>query len=346
MTEVRTVHHKPQWVGKLYGVELEIEAAGLYDPVEIFCDEDDCYHTEDPDVPRGWLREQEDSIEGVELISNRPYSFVDSANNIVRVFLDIERQGYSPIRTPRGSTHVHANVADLTWAQMRHFVTACAWAEPALVELAGKGRKGNLFAQSYETTPIGWNPVIDWVRQESINQTWDTHYMGISFYPMSYLGSVEFRMGPSARNSDEAIDWLSKIDLVVDAGRDLPINASEEPSFMHLLTSQLDPKTRERVIAKGRRHAEEVWEAMLEQYIPPPQPRQRIKSAMDMLGEAALSHYTTEPTPTGSGWILPPPVTHPTHIYDISIDMPTSYQMSTMTEAEFMEIFKSVATPV
>lgn len=149
------IQASPQFYGKVYGIELEIEAAGLYEVDEHYDEETDEYTAIDPIVPQGWLREQEDSIVGVELISDRPYTFEESVINIQRVFMDITRQGYMPLRTPRGSTHVHANVADLTWDQMRHFVAACAWAEPALIELAGKGRKGNLFAQSYGNYPSG-----------------------------------------------------------------------------------------------------------------------------------------------------------------------------------------------
>ena len=278
MTETTslTIHAKPQYIGKLYGVELEIEAGGLYEIEENFNENTDEYEQIEPDIPRGWLREQEDSIEGVELISREPYSFETQVENIYRVFADIERQGFTPIRTPRGSTHVHANVADLTWDQLRYFIMACAWAEPALIELAGKGRKGNLFAQSYETTPLGWKPVIDWVRRGKFDQTWDTHYMAISFQPLTYLGSVEFRMGASARNAQEAVDWLSIIDMVVEAGRTLEITPDVEPEFLSALLDLADAKKRERLRSKGRHQAEEIWESMLEPWVEP-EPRLRRK---------------------------------------------------------------------
>lgn len=261
-----TIHSTPQYKGKLYGIELEIEAEGLYSVEEHFDEEHEEYIQTEPNVPEGWLREQEDSIEGCELISQQPYDYETSVTNIKRVFADISRMGFVPVRTPRGSTHIHANVADLTWRQMKHFVTACAWAEPALIELAGKGRKGNLFAQSYETTPMGWATIIQWVRRQEIAQNVDTHYMAISFHPMGYLGSVEFRMGPSSRSEEDAIRWLQCIDAVVEAGRYEEINPYDVPFFLIDLTSKMDQKKRERVIKKGQRFATEVWEGMSEPF--------------------------------------------------------------------------------
>lgn len=272
MTDIPTeerIHLCPAYKGLVFGVELEIEAEGLYYPDEVYDEEDEAYHTIDPVIPKGWSREQEDSIQGVELISAMPVGFEESVENIERLFADIKKQGYMPIRTPRGSTHVHVNVADLTWTQMAHFMVACAWAEPALIELAGKGRKCNLFAQSYDTTPLGWNPAIQWIRKRRVYQNVDTHYMATSFYPMAYLGSVEFRMGASARTADEAITWLSYINAVAEDGRTLPITDAECPPFMDFLTGMLDEKVRERVIRKGARNAREVWQALQEPYEPP-----------------------------------------------------------------------------
>ncbi len=305
------IHAQPQWKGKLYGVELEIEADGLYGMEEVFNEDNEHYDNIEPDVPAGWLREQEDSIAGVELISDKPYSFEETVTNIERVFKDIERQGFRPLRTPRGSTHVHANVADLTWQQLKHFITACAWAEPTLIELAGKGRKGNLFAQSYEICPIGWAQAIEWVRRNEIFQNIDTHYMATSFHPIGYLGSVEFRMGPSSRNAEDAIRWLQCIDTVVAAGREEKITSKKEPAFLDFLTSKFDANTQRRLRLKGSIAADEVWWAMSEPYIKPDkQKRGTKKSLAELVDQFPLSQtaeYSTQvvytpPAPVAPLW--------------------------------------------
>ncbi len=303
MTKLETIHAKPQFVGKLYGVELEIEADGLYCVEEIYDEEGENYTTTDPCVPSGWLREQEDSIQGVELISERPFDLETSIDNIERVFADIERQHYIPTRTPRGSTHVHANVADLTWEQMRSFIMACAWAEPALIELAGRGRKGNLFAQSYETTPIGWLPVIDSCRKKFMDQVVDTHYMATSFYPMSYLGSVEFRMGPSSRTAEEAIRWLKCIDCVVAAGRTETIGL-DQPTFLDVLLSKVSEKRRLQLIRKGSQQAAEIFFALAEPYEVPVPRTGRKKSAQLIQDLMNASNYLNQPEPGLNPYIV------------------------------------------
>lgn len=304
----QTIHTNPSYKGKVYGIELEIEAPGLYEQDEVFNSITEEYEMHTPEIPGGWLREQEDSIQGVELISAEPQDFMTSVSMIHSVFHDIQRQGFTPIRTPRGSTHIHANVADLTWDQMRSFVMACAWAEPVLIELAGKGRKGNLFAQSYETTPVGWYNIIEWCRRKSMGQVLDTHYMAISFSPMNYLGSVEFRMGPSARNAEDAIRWLSCIDLVVSHGRTQLVDL-REPEFLQELMSKMDVKKQELLRAKAKKQAEEIFYGINEPYEKPVIKVRGKKNISSMIAEiqaqqAAYSHFLNMNVPL----VAPPPL--------------------------------------
>lgn len=276
---MNTIHKNPGYTGLLFGVELEIEAEGLYQPEERFDDEGDLLCIDEPDIPHGWLREHEESIRGVELISARPFDYATSVDNIYRLFNDIDAQGYTPTRTCRGSTHVHVNAADLTWAQLRSFVMTCAWAEPFLIEHAGAGRRGNLFAQSYETTPLGWRPIITWCRHEAVMHALDTHYMATSFSPLSYLGSVEFRMGPSARTAAEAIAWLDKIYIVASHGRleYVDDNISTVESMLRDLSKGLSPYTVDRLRHKAQRFASEIWQDLNEP-LPPVKPRSRKKT--------------------------------------------------------------------
>ena len=274
---MKKLYTKPLYIGKFYGVELEIEAEGLYQPIEEYNEEEDEHLLTCPPIPQGWLREDEDSILGVELISSQPYSYEEQIENIVRVFTDIEKKGYRPTRTPRGSTHVHANVSDLTWEQLTHFVMACIWAEPLLIEIAGKGRKGNLFAQSYETTPIGWDNIISWCKNQTtrFTRTLDTHYMATSFYPITSMGSVEFRMGPSSRNAKEACNWLEMIDSVVSAGRTLPIDGETIPSFVYFLLEFIPYHKRGRLLEKCQKFAKEVWDLIHEAKVELPKDRNK-----------------------------------------------------------------------
>lgn len=328
-----TIHANPAYQGLLFGVELEIEAEGLYDIEEEFDEDGDPICQRDPTLPSGWLREQEDSIRGVEVISDRPYDFNTTVKNIYRLFEDVDRQGYNPMRTPRGSTHVHVNVCDLTWEQMRSFIMACIWAEPFLVELAGKGRKGNLFAQSYETTPLGWRPIIDWYRNRQIMPCMDIHYMATSFQPMGYLGSVEFRMGPSSRNAKEALSWLQHIADVADVGRNATIT-NEQPRFILNWMDQLPPGVWKRLATKASRYAQEVWECLHEPV--PPQPAlRRAKKSAAITGLAAtintLEAAANSPAPTPS-W----------HQYEVSVSPytePTEEQLN-----QFMEEMTTLAS--
>lgn len=255
----KSIRLYPGYVGKLYGIELEIESAGLYEDAELYDEETQQYYTESVSIPKNWQKEIEESICGAELVSQGAFDYLALCSNIDVLFRDIHSKGYRPIRTPRGSTHVHANVGDLTWQQFRHFIVTCAWVEPALIELAGKGRKGNLFAHSYNTMPIGWHMITSWCQSEQMTVTLDTHYMATNFAPANTLGSVEFRMGPSSRTAEEAITWLTYIDYVVSEARTAPTTCVEPPACLSVLIDNLPRQIRDRVVTRGRANATEIW---------------------------------------------------------------------------------------
>ena len=272
-TDADTARHPTEiyYKGLLFGVELEIESPGLYcmqfngddeEPEEVY-----------PDLPPGWQLMEEHSIDGPELASDRPYSYDTTVANIEGAFRDIARQGGKPIRTCRGSTHVHVNCQDLTWGQMRKTVLACAWAEELLIERAGKGRKGNLFAMSYRTAPLGWADIINSVRERKFRLYRDTHYMAVNFSSLTNLGTIEFRMPPSARNAEDAIEWLTYIKDVAEAGRQEGSwlwNAEfTHPMWLNGLLSDIPELRREGVLKRARAQAEAVTELLERDWQPP-----------------------------------------------------------------------------
>lgn len=263
-----TIYNTPSFLGLVFGVELEIEAEGLYFREEYYDEDNDCYELSEPNIPRGWVQHTEESICGTELVTAFPTTFDKVCDDICNLFDDIERQGFRPLRTPRGSTHVHVNVSDLSWEQLRSFVMATAWAEPALIELAGKGRKGNLFALPYKTAPLGWENIIQSLRFNQFMYNSDTHYMATNFSPVLRQGSVEFRMGPSARNANDAVTWLGYINEVAKAGRQDKITASAPPVFMQELMKGLPS----RVFEAARRQAYAVEAAINRPHVERQQP--------------------------------------------------------------------------
>ena len=283
--------------GLLFGVELEIEAAGLYAH----------YFNEDgdeeifPEAPKGWELMEEHSIEGPELASSGAYDYDTTVENIQRAFKDIRAQGFKPIRTCRGSTHIHINCQDLTWGQLRKTVTACAWAEQLLIERAGKGRKGNLFAMSYNTAPLGWADIIKSVRERNLRLHGDTHYMAINFGALTTHGTIEFRMPPSARNEDDAIDWLRCINYVALAGRadgDWLYSWSEEPYPLWLepLVNAIPEARRDVFVAKARAQAETIAELMDRTTLVVPQPELKLNPCTDEYLDSLMTLMPTHGT--------------------------------------------------
>jgi len=257
-----TVFMPPVFTGKLYGVELELEAPGLYEVEEVWDEagEEPIDHRE-PDLPAGWAHREEDSVNGPEVVFNKPVDFATSVELLKNLFKDVERQGFNPQRTPRGSTHFHVNVSDLTWKQLREFVMVCAWAEPFLCRIAGSGRMGNLFAQSYATSPSGWLGIIRSLQENTFCFWEDTHYSAINFSAVPRLGSVEFRMAPSCRNVNDAVYWLELINSVATCGRgsSVSVTGSNPPDCITRLAAELPDYVAKRVMGVARKQAQEIW---------------------------------------------------------------------------------------
>lgn len=245
--------------GLVFGLELELESSEAYRQEEIWDDEgEEIIDTVGDYPPPGWDLVPEDSIEGVEVIVIRPETFDKTVGKIRELFEDINRHGWSLYRTPRGSTHVHVNVSDLTWEQMESFTLACAWAEPFLIDIAGSGRLGNLFARSYAQAPMGWEYIktaIATKGQHSLDR--DSHYSAISFDPIMSKGSVEFRMGPSMTNADKTIEWLDHIATVALYGRENTVDYAPPP-FVKDLMDLVNPLRRQGLLKQAKLQVAEI----------------------------------------------------------------------------------------
>lgn len=245
--ENKTVWQSPSCSGLKFGVELELEYPGLYEGIEVYGRDEDGYETEEivdierPLLPEGWDTRVEESVQGCEVVFSKPLAIAESVAAINRLFDDIERQGVTLRKTPRGSSHFHINVQDLTWPQMRVFALTCAWLEPYLIYLAGKGRIGNLFAKSYKECPAGWRGVVESIQIGAMRvNNLDSHYMAINFGAMSEHGSVEFRMPPSATSRHDVLGWLSRFYQLGQEGRQSrTVDAQSPPVCLRTLELEI-----------------------------------------------------------------------------------------------------------
>jgi hypothetical protein len=257
----KTIYPNPIITGLKYGIELEIEAPGLYEAREIWDEAgEEIIEMEEPTIPLSWELREEHSIEGPEVVS-MPLTYDEAYEAIGRLFIDVNSKGYHPTRTPRGSTHIHVNCQDLTWDQLESTVFACAWAEPFLIELAGRGRIGNLFAVSYKSAPLAWENIVNSLVVRELRSSIDTHYSAVNFNSLLTMGTIEFRMGPSSRTAEEALYWLGLIRTVAEAGRTLSIE-DKEPAFLDKLTEELSqrvpPYNFDRIYRQAIRQVQEL----------------------------------------------------------------------------------------
>lgn len=299
--------------GLLYGVEFEIEAEDLYVQTDHYDEESEEYVPYDPPcLPWGWRVEPEDSIIGVECVFDGPMTYEAGSDAIRRLFVDIrDVHCVNPVRTPRGSTHVHVNMSDATWAQMESFVYAAAWAEPFLIDIAGKGRRGNLFALSYSQAPVGWNSILDCIHNRKLRFHMDTHYMAINFKSLDKWGTVEFRMGPSMRNANEALEWFDNIHAVASEGKAGNVSPHEPPAFIERFRMMVPPERFSRIYDKAAKQVLDIHEKLCyivkARWEKQKSYRKKIEDEEFLISQLIDSNaLTNEILSTNNDWFSPP----------------------------------------
>jgi hypothetical protein len=167
--------------GCLFGVEVEVEGAGLPRNVPGFSV-----------VREGSLRPVEGE-DGREYVFSRPVGYDQSMGNlqVLKNLLDV-----SPIVqfSNRTSIHVHVNVTDLTVSEWFTFLFLWVVYEDAFINFCGNERKGNLFCLSsrdaeglmFALEEFAFNGVIHNLNDE-------VRYSAVNTAATNKYGSVEFR---------------------------------------------------------------------------------------------------------------------------------------------------------
>lgn len=253
--------------GRVFGVEIEIEGDGLpqreveleFDPEDEYAEP--CENDTTPDM-KMWDIHEEGSIKGAEYVLRRPLPLTESCDAVNWLYAELHDKYNAEIyESPRTSVHVHINASDWPLAKLRKALPLLAAAEPFLVEMSGRHRKGNLFCLSRLEAPFGWSPVIN-LAEGGAYCRGDTHYSGINFSPLWNKGSIEFRMMRGLTNPYDVIKWLMTLDALVNAIDLLPddYDYSVFPDILSFLTATIAPSAVSRLQRAGLRSAREVLE--------------------------------------------------------------------------------------
>lgn len=161
------------------GLELELEGRGDW-----------------PDV-NGWRKEADGSLrDGIEYVFNGPAGGATALRNIKNMARMLNA---NPVNNSfRCSTHIHLDVRDMDWEELRRFVIAYTMMEGVMFQHCSLDRRYSNFC-----TPYFLNTHLPRLFTGNMRDERDTHrlhhigswpkYTALNLKPLTSYGSVEFR---------------------------------------------------------------------------------------------------------------------------------------------------------
>jgi hypothetical protein len=202
------IGHKPL-NGCLFGVEVEVEGAGLPRKVAGF-----------NVVQEGSLRAV-DGEEGKEYVFQHPMPYelaIDALEGLAIKLADAPIVQFSN----RTSIHVHVNVTDLTVSEWFTFLFLWVVYEDAFINFCGNERKGNLFCLSSRDAEGMMFALEDFALTGNINNLNDeVRYSAVNTAATNKYGSVEFRSMRGTMDLGVLGSWLDALKRLRDKAQEL-----------------------------------------------------------------------------------------------------------------------------
>lgn len=194
--------------GAYFGIELEIEG------VSPDSTEDASMLQHSRVIEDGSLRN------GIEIVTN-PLRFSE-----VQVFAGLYEQWAreaSPVLSERCSTHIHVNVQDLTYEQLRSFLWLSIAVEQVLLEYCSTMRRNNTYCYTTNKSvnTAAWYRELLYRSKDNDNlsqflQRGTPKYCAIGLFRFADYGTVEFRMFDGTVTANHIVTWCSMIDSLRD----------------------------------------------------------------------------------------------------------------------------------
>jgi hypothetical protein len=193
--------------GALFGIELELEGEPANTPLGGLKK----YFNA---VPDGSLRQ------GIELVSV-PLTY-EEAQEAAQMYT----QYCAPLRvnlSPRCSTHIHVNIQDMEYEQLRSFIWLAAALEPVLLRYCSELRNHNTYTvPMYNSTNLvsWWRDLLkhtqagDRDRVQAILTGSAPKYCAVGAFRMYEYGTIEFRMFPGCKDGRKLIGWIGMLNSI------------------------------------------------------------------------------------------------------------------------------------
>lgn len=132
--------------------------------------------------------------------------------------------------TERCSTHVHANVDNLTPEQLATLCLIYQTVESLLFLYVGDERDKNIFCVPWNQCNLSYNivqRVIDAPKSDSPFRNWQK-YSALNLIPIVTQGSVEFRHLGGTCDIDKIMEWIALISCMFKYAQEVPLVVAQE----------------------------------------------------------------------------------------------------------------------
>lgn len=166
-----------------------------------------------------WTTHTDGSLKlgGMEYVHNGP-KMLDEVYESLKNFEDrLVKKESTVYESERTSVHAHLNMQDKTIKQVLQAATAYYMLEPALMNLAGEKRKGNLFCLTMEAAP----KIVDFMKAlangSAIGINTDQYrYASLNFGALKKFGSLEVRTMRGFYDPDYLTLWSKGLRSLFD----------------------------------------------------------------------------------------------------------------------------------
>jgi hypothetical protein len=193
--------------GALFGIELEVEGEPRVTPLGAL-------YKYFNSVPDGSLRD------GVELVSI-PLTFeqAQEAADMYTAYCANIRVNLSP----RCSTHIHVNIQDMEYEQLRSFIWLAAALEPVLLRYCSELRNHNTYTvPMYNATNLvqWWRDLLKHMQAgnrdnvQAMLTGGAPKYCAVGAFRMYEYGTIEFRMFPGCKDGRKLMGWIGMLNSI------------------------------------------------------------------------------------------------------------------------------------
>lgn len=219
--------------GALFGIELELEGV----------EQDDV-----PDLVRRYATVTNDGSlrNGIEIVT-APLSLSEVAR-FAKAYASWAAKA-SPILSERTSTHIHVNVQDMEYEQLRSFLWLSVACESVLLEYCSTKRRNNTYC--YPTSKT--TNTVSWYRELLLRSKEDNlsgsflrnapKYLAVGMFRFHDYGTVEFRMFDATTDGATLCGWCDMIDslrsLAIDHTVEQLRDRKQQEGVLSLLTQAI-----------------------------------------------------------------------------------------------------------